>query len=80
MNAFVNEGVSGGSTNIGSFAVPETHSWMVDRNIYWAPALPTPFKFPGIGYYSFAEWQLLGYDLNGTYEDPAFADPANGAF
>ena len=80
-NVFVNEGVSGGSTLISSFIIPTIHNWQVDNNQYWAPGISTPFKLPGVDYYSFEEWQqIMGYDLNSLNEDPNFVDPANGEF
>lgn len=80
-NIFVNEGVSGGSTLISSFVIPTINNWQLDNNQYWAPAISTPFKLPGIDYYSFEEWQeIMGYDLNSLNQDPYFIDPANGKF
>ena len=79
-NVFVNEGVSGGSTNIGSFDIPEIINWNVDDNQYWAPGISTPFKVQGVGSYSFIEWQGLGYDISGSNSDPGFVIPENGDF
>ena len=77
-NVFVNEGVKGGSTNIGSFDIPETIDWNIDENQYWAPGIPTPFRVQDVDSFSFSEWQVLGYDISGTNADPGFTDPANG--
>ena len=79
-NVFVNEGVSGGSTNIGSFEIPESISWNIDGNQYWMPGISTPFKVQGVDSYSFGEWQGLGYDISGLNSDPGFVDPENGDF
>ena len=79
-NVFVNEGVTGGSTNIGYFIIPATNNWHVDGNQYWAPGIGSPIYLPGEGSYSFSEWQSLGHDLNGSNTNPGFVDPVNGIF
>ncbi|WP_196139208.1 PKD domain-containing protein [Aliikangiella sp. G2MR2-5] len=80
-NIFVNEGVTGGSTNILSFIIPENSDWVIDHNQYWSPEIPTPFNLPGQASYSFEQWQQsLGFDSNGKNENPLFVDPANGEF
>jgi len=79
-NIFVNEGVSGGSTNIGSFDITETINWSIEDNQYWAPGIQTPFRVQDLDSYSFPEWQALGYDISGSNTDPGFADPSNGKF
>jgi len=79
-NILVNEGVSGGSTGIASFDIPEINHWDIDNNQYWAPSISSPFKLPGVDYYAFNEWQSLGYDSSSSHSDPEFIDSKNGHF
>jgi len=79
-NIFVNDGVTGGSTNIATLVFPETYNWIIDNNTYWSPGISHPFKQSGVDSYSFAGWQALGFDINGSNTDPQFTNPANGVF
>jgi len=79
-NTFVNEGVNGGSTIIGSFEIPAINNWSIDDNQYWAPDISAPLKRPGVNYYTFSEWQSMGYDISGSHSDPGFRSPAIGSF
>jgi len=55
-------------------------NWEFDRNQYWAPdAGDEPF-FDGSSDVTFATWQGLSQDANGSEADPGWFDPANGDF
>jgi len=56
---------------------------LIDRNQYYAPSdADTPDKawFDNATAKTFAEWQALGFDVNGSVADPGWTDPANGDF
>ena len=79
-NIFVHEGLPGGSRMIGGFESPNTSGWNIDRNTYYAPNLSTVFNTSVSGLITFADWQALGFDLNGSNTNPNFTDPRNGSF
>ncbi len=79
-NILLNEGISGGSTLITQFIIPESNSWNINDNQYWAPAIGSPFDVSDVGTYSFSGWQELGYDEGSIELNPDFANPAEGEF
>ena len=55
-------------------------SWTVDRNQYWAPNNNGIFALGESIFFTLPTWQARGWDLNGSYADPGWIDPANGDF
>ena len=52
-----------------------------DRNTYYAPSATSPFYDPLLSQYlSFASWQGLGLDPNGSIANPGWATPGSGVF
>jgi hypothetical protein len=82
-NTFVSLITTGLGYGILNYEADELSGVTASGNQYYAPTLTTSAAFyesDAATTKSFAQWQALGLDADGSYADPGWADPAAGDF